>query len=463
MKKYDVVVVGAGISGLLSALALSKEGNSVLVIEKDNFIGGVCRSYNVGGYTVDTGPHAITRMESGPLKQLMDEYFDVIPNFVPFGNYYIRMGNKVRPFPWSIKKWLTFDILPAEDRVLLMKSVFDVLYMLSIGKNLADISIENLTPQNLSQESKHFLDYLSYFMLGTSPKNVPVSRFIDNKGHKTDSRSAPYVGRLYNLLMGDGASDQLYPKGGIQKVIDSIIMSLPKNNVEIKTGEKVIAIDIDNNKTAKIVITDKCEYGCDAVIYSGPSSKLPDIIKNNKDCMPEDYIQNLRNIKTVNSLSIWLGLKKKIFKGYGSEMWISLDPDSNPYTWVVPTSNYDANLAPIGRQLVGFAFIVPDGHSIADMRIKALESIFNTLPEIEENVEMIHYQELVPEKACWSINSGFGDVQTPIKNLYCVGSDSERRSMGLTRSAYSVLRCLEIMTSDGNLGRGCEPLKIANV
>jgi hypothetical protein len=85
------------------------------------------------------------------------------------------------------------------------------------------------------------------------------------------------------------------------------------------------------------------------------------------------------------------------------------------------------------------------------------------LPEIEENVEMIHYQELVPEKACWSINSGFGDVQTPIKNLYCVGSDSERRSMGLTRSAYSVLRCLEIMTSDGNLGRGCEPLKIANV
>jgi UDP-galactopyranose mutase (EC 5.4.99.9) len=104
MKKYDVVVVGAGFSGLLSALALSKEGNSVLVIEMDNFIGGVCRSYNVGGYTVDTGPHAITRMESGPLKQLMDEYFDIVPNFVPFGKYHVRMGNKVRPFPWSIKK-----------------------------------------------------------------------------------------------------------------------------------------------------------------------------------------------------------------------------------------------------------------------------------------------------------------------------------------------------------------------
>jgi phytoene dehydrogenase-like protein len=445
MKKYDVVVVGAGFSGLLSALALSKEGNSVLVIEKDNFIGGVCRSYNVGGYTVDTGPHAITRMESGPLKQLMDEYFDIVPNFVPFGKYHVRMGNKVRPFPWSIKKWLTFDILPVEDRMLLMRSVFDVLYMLSIGKNLSDISIEDLTPQNLSQESKHFLDYLSYFMLGTSPINAPISRFIDTKSHKIDSRSAPYVGRLYNLLMGNGSSDQLYPKGGIQKVIDSIIMSLPKNNVEIKTSEKVI--EIEDHKTIKIIITDQCEYECDTVIYSGPSSKLPDIIKNNKDYMSEDYIQNLRNIKTVKSLCIWLGLKKKLFNGYGSEMWVSLDPDSNPYTWVVPTSNYDANLAPIGKQLVGFAYIVPDGRSIADMRIKALDSIFNTLPEMEENVEMIHYQELVPEKACWSLNSGFGNVQTPIENFYCVGSDSEKRSMGLTRSAYSVLRCLEIMKS----------------
>lgn len=34
MKDYDVVVIGAGISGLLSALALSKEGKKVLILEK---------------------------------------------------------------------------------------------------------------------------------------------------------------------------------------------------------------------------------------------------------------------------------------------------------------------------------------------------------------------------------------------------------------------------------------------
>ena len=73
---YDVVVIGAGISGLLAALALSKEGKSVLILEKEDAVGGVCRSYEVNGYRIDTGPHAITRLENGPFKELMDRYFD---------------------------------------------------------------------------------------------------------------------------------------------------------------------------------------------------------------------------------------------------------------------------------------------------------------------------------------------------------------------------------------------------
>ncbi len=455
MKKYDVVVIGAGVSGLLAALALSKEGKNVLILEKDKYIGGVCRSYDVDGYTVDTGPHAITRMEVGPLKQLMDKYFDVIPNFVSFGQYYVRMNNKVKLFPHNIKKWLMFDLLPAEDRLLLMKSAFDVLYMLKTGKNLSDISIEEISPKNLSSDSKLFLDYLSYFMLGTSAKNAPVSRFIDHQDDKEDPLQLPYIGRLYNLLIDRDESDQRYPKGGIQKIIDSIIMSFPKNKVEIKTCEKVISIDVDNNKIAKKVTTDKGGYECDFVIYSGFSSELPDIIKSEnslQDILPEDYIQNLRNIKKTNSLTIWLGLKKKIFNRYGSEMWVSTDTDLNLHTWIIATSNYDENLAPAGKQLVSFGFIVPDdGCSTNEVRKKALNSIFNTMPEIEKEVEMIHYQELIPEKACWEMGSGFGDVKTPIKNLYCVGSDSEKRSMGLTRSAYTVLRMLELMKIDGNL------------
>ena len=90
MKKYDVVVIGAGISGLLAALTLSKHGKKVLVLEKRQHIGGNCNSYMVDGYQVDTGVHAITHLVEGPFKMLMDNYFDYQPIFEDYGYYYIR-------------------------------------------------------------------------------------------------------------------------------------------------------------------------------------------------------------------------------------------------------------------------------------------------------------------------------------------------------------------------------------
>jgi len=450
-KKFDVIVVGAGISGLLSALALSKEGKQVLIIEKESFIGGVCRSYDVEGYIVDTGPHVITRLDSGPLKYLMDRYFDVIPNFVPLGDYYVRMNERIKSFPWSVKEWFLFDLIPMEDRTVLIKSVFDIVYMLGIGRDLSSVSLAEVAPKNISNDTLFFLDYLSYFLVGTPFTEAPLSRFIDRKNYKQydgngeGSRIGSYAGRLYNLLIGGRPTDQMYPKGGIQKIIDSIKLSLPKN-VKINLNERLIAINVikkrANGQTiseVEGVTTDKEEYDCDVLIYSGNASELPDLIKQG---LPEEYVQNVKSIKKVDSLSVWLGLDEKVIDTYGTEMWVSTD-HSKLHTWLIPTSNYNPYLAPKNRQLIGFAFITPENLNSNDMRYMARETIFTTCPELEKHVEMIHHQELVPEKACWSINSGFGDVETPINNLYCVGSDAEKRSMGLTRSSYSVIRMIK--------------------
>jgi len=62
MADYDVIVVGGGISGLMSAMTLSKHGKKVLVLEKHSYVGGNCNSYDVNGFQVDTGVHAITHL-----------------------------------------------------------------------------------------------------------------------------------------------------------------------------------------------------------------------------------------------------------------------------------------------------------------------------------------------------------------------------------------------------------------
>jgi len=125
MKKNDAIVIGSGISGLLTALALSREGKNVLILEKEDHIGGVCRSYEVDGYRVDTGPHAITRLENGPLKELMDKYFTVVPQFVPFGKYYVRIGSEIKTFPWSINMFIFTkffeESIPRRNMVIIYK------------------------------------------------------------------------------------------------------------------------------------------------------------------------------------------------------------------------------------------------------------------------------------------------------------------------------------------------------
>jgi all-trans-retinol 13,14-reductase len=433
---HDVVVVGGGVSGLLSALALSKEGKKVLLLEKEQQLGGVLRSYNVDGYRVDTGPHIITRLEHGPLKFLMDKYFEVTPLFVPHGRYFVRLNKTLRPFPWNMRDWLSFDVIPPVDRLYLMKTLFSASYLFTPEQDLNKLSVGKLIGEGISPETRRFLDCMCAFMTGgVSMSETPVARFIDSERYKSVSEG--YLDKLYNILMKEGGTDQTYPKTGIQAIIDSIITSIG-TNVEIRLAEAVKRIDV-GEKGAEVT-TAKDSYRARFVVYSGFASELPKMVRN----LPNDYVRSVSKIKRINSMTLWLGLRKKVFTEQGSEIWA----DSEPYSWVVPTSNYDPNLAPKDRQLVGFAFIMPEGFRVQKEKKKALDMICSTIPEIERNVEFTHVQTLVPEKAVWTVGAEFASVKTPLQGLYLVGTDTEKRSMGVTRASYSVLRLLSHLRED---------------
>jgi len=57
MKKRKVIILGAGPVGLIAGWLLSKEKWEVKIFEKNLIIGGMCRSWKWGKFTVDTGPH----------------------------------------------------------------------------------------------------------------------------------------------------------------------------------------------------------------------------------------------------------------------------------------------------------------------------------------------------------------------------------------------------------------------
>lgn len=69
MRKNEVVVVGAGVGGLTTAIELARSGASVTVLEKAPAVGGKMRTISVDGRRIDVGPTVLT------MRWVFDELF----------------------------------------------------------------------------------------------------------------------------------------------------------------------------------------------------------------------------------------------------------------------------------------------------------------------------------------------------------------------------------------------------
>ncbi|MHC1604775.1 MAG: phytoene desaturase family protein [Candidatus Methanofastidiosia archaeon] len=436
-----IVVIGAGVSGLLSGLALAKEGNDVTIFEATSEVGGMCRSYEINGFKVDTGPHIITRLENGPLKELMDKYFDVVPEFVSHGEYFVRANRKLYKFPWTLRTFAFFDPISKKDRLMILQTFISLYSQRIFSPNYDNISVGNIVKnRHYDKKTLGFIDTICKFLTGNDMDKTPVARFLDsqdykNKGEKTPQDPVDYLNNVKNLLTKKGAEDQCYPVGGIISIVKAVLSSMPEN-VDIKLNSSVEKIVVEDGGVKGIVV--KGEFvSADSVVYSAYSSYLPKIV----DGLPEEYGKDLEKLEKVISLTLWLGLDKKFFKNLGSEIWV----DSDPPCWMVPITNYDSSLAPPDHQLVGFATNLPDDFDIEVEKSRLLGAVVNALPGIEKHIKMKHFQVLVPEKAAWVVNQRMPMAKTPIKGLYLVGTDTTHKSMGITRASYSVLNLLEAM------------------
>ncbi|MFD1603269.1 phytoene desaturase family protein [Flavobacterium artemisiae] len=74
-KHYDVVIIGSGLGGLVSAIILAKEGYSVCVLEKNNQYGGNLQTFVRDRTIFDTGIHYIGGLDEG---QNLHRYFQYI-------------------------------------------------------------------------------------------------------------------------------------------------------------------------------------------------------------------------------------------------------------------------------------------------------------------------------------------------------------------------------------------------
>src|SRR4030043_1364590 len=103
VKKYDAIVIGAGMGGLIAASLLSKKGLKTLLLEKEEQVGGYVVSFKRDGFTIDaTGAFVGGCQEGGEFHHILKEIgaheeVDFIPvhhirNIYPGFEIHLRQG-----------------------------------------------------------------------------------------------------------------------------------------------------------------------------------------------------------------------------------------------------------------------------------------------------------------------------------------------------------------------------------
>lgn len=79
-KHYDVVIIGSGLGGLVSAVILASEGYRVCVLEKNNQYGGNLQTFVRDKSIFDTGVHYIGGLDKGENLYQYFNYLGIMQN-----------------------------------------------------------------------------------------------------------------------------------------------------------------------------------------------------------------------------------------------------------------------------------------------------------------------------------------------------------------------------------------------
>lgn len=75
---YDFVIIGSGMAGLCCAYILSKHGNKVIVLEKNNEIGGSLQVFSRDKCIFDTGVHYLGALDEGQSLNQIFKYLGIL-------------------------------------------------------------------------------------------------------------------------------------------------------------------------------------------------------------------------------------------------------------------------------------------------------------------------------------------------------------------------------------------------
>lgn len=231
-----VIIVGAGISGLLIGYALKKKGYQVTIHEKSNRCGGLIQTKQTPYGIVETAAHSILVNET--VQDFLDEVgVELLAiNTGSKARYIFRKG-KMRKMPLSIPE--------------IFSTLFHLFKKPKLNKPLNEISLEEWGNAYLGEAATRYL--LAPFTAGifachprelnakfSFPKLIPTSDRISFFQHLRSLKKKPKTKRPKIMVLKNGTEDLI--KKLEHKLKDNIIFNSTINDLQSIEGNLILSV-----------------------------------------------------------------------------------------------------------------------------------------------------------------------------------------------------------------------------
>lgn len=401
MDRHDIIIIGAGISGLSLAHYCAKEGLNTLVIEKTERVGGTLYSHRFKdiGFWLEMGAHTC-----------YNSYQNLIEIIEECGIINSLFRRENLPFKMLVNSHI--KSIPSQLNFLeLLLSIPNIFSQKKEGQNVRSYYSKILGNKNFER----VLSPAFNAVISQDANDFPVDMLFKKRNRRKD------IMKKFTFL------------DGIQTITDSI---LSHGTIKTVTGKEVISVNTVNNLFQ--VITKDCTYESNFLAIATPAAVAANLLK--KDF--PDISNNLQQIKVKSVESVGIVVKKD---------FVTTIPK---IAGIIPLS--DSFYSIVSRDTVkhdmyrGFTFHFKPNILDSNYKLKRIVEVLGIkTPQIEYVVEKENFVPSLRVRHVELINKIDSDISKT--RLFLTGNYFNGMAIEdcVTRSFKEFLRLKQFITSHG--------------
>jgi len=311
----SLIIIGAGLGGLVCGAILSKEGYSVRVLEKHKVAGGGLHTFERNGIDFETGMHVISGFQPGGALNRLFSYLGVIDklqikpaDFDGFDHFHIASDGQTYKMAIGRENFVKTlgNYFPNEKENI--KRYIDRVYEICDS-----IALFNLQMPSANPYSDMEIMTISVNELIASYTNNPKLQAIlawNNSQYGGEKDKTPaYIGAFITQFYIEGASRFI---GGSQQLANALIEVIIKYGGEVIVGDGVRFIDIQDKQIQKVLTDKGQEFSADWYISAIHTSSLFKLMDTTK--IQKSYHQRIDNIpNSYSSFKTYITFKRDSF------------------------------------------------------------------------------------------------------------------------------------------------------